>query len=59
MDIRLDSLMNLNEKRRMYQDGWHVNPGDFSIFDIVEEKPEVIDVEPIDPFSERQRSKDA
>ncbi len=56
MDNALRSLMRLNEKRRMLHDGFNVNPEEFSVFDLVEDRPPVIEIEPVSYSRERRRN---
>ena len=43
----LRRLIRLNEKKRQINDGWNINPEEFSINELLDEKPEIIDVTPV------------
>ena len=43
----LHRLMRLNEKKRQINSGWNINPEEFSIDELVEDRLPIVDVQPL------------
>lgn len=39
--------MRLNEKKRQINSGWNINPEEFSIDELVEDRLPIVDVQPL------------